>query len=69
MCLFVSTEGGDITVNVWLLLFLMLLTLGLFAGLWVMVQFALISDDTREAIYGKEIPGEDANPSSNQDRT
>ena len=56
-------------MNVWLLLFLILLTLGLFAGLWAMVQFALISDDTRGVIYGKELPGEDANPSSNQDRT
>jgi hypothetical protein len=40
-------------VIIWLLLLIMLLVLGLSAGLWIMVQFALISDDTREEICGE----------------
>jgi len=51
-------------VNIWLLLLIMLLVLGLSAGLWIVVQFALISDDTRE-----EICGEDFNESDWQEAT
>jgi uncharacterized protein YpmS len=41
-------------VNIWTFLWMVLLALGLSVVLWVMVQFALISDQTRDAIHGDD---------------
>jgi preprotein translocase subunit Sec63 len=48
-------DGGNSILDVWILLLIVLLTLGLVVPFWVIVQFALISDKTRDEIHRDDL--------------